>query len=148
MKLAKANIAREHASFFARKLACKIFYNFMLSLYFNKRTLLNTFLLKTGKFKAVDCFLNSAPAILPQAFDKNVGSVSGTEAMVEYCQEKAEKFGYKTFGIDDKGCWSADNAASVYDDYGKSNACTISKKTGNGVGAEINADIFVYQLQG
>ncbi|PFX32014.1 Hemicentin-1 [Stylophora pistillata] len=100
-----------------------------------------------GEIKAVDCYVNSAPAILPQAFDKNVESVSGTEAIVKYCQERATKFGYKIFCVDNKGCWSGDNAASVYDDYGRSKGCTMSKKTRNGVGSEINADIFVYQPQ-
>ena len=65
--------------------------------------------------------------------------------MFEYCKAKAEQFGYQTFGVDDKDCWSGGKAEETYDDYGKSTKCSVSK-TGNGSGKELNGDIFVYQL--
>ena len=77
-----------------------------------------------------------------------MGSVAskGNDAIFEYCKEKAQTFGYKIFGADDKACWSGDDAANSYDDYGKSKKCSVSKKTGNGSGKELNGDIFVYQF--
>lgn len=100
----------------------------------------------SGEWKAVGCYVNSAPPALPKPFDQNVSSVSGVVAMFEYCKDKAETHGYKTFGVDDKACWSGDNAGETYDDFGKSDKCSVSKETGNGAGKDINGDIFVYQL--
>ncbi|XP_078346606.1 uncharacterized protein LOC144631897 [Oculina patagonica] len=98
------------------------------------------------EWKAVGCYINNGPKVLPKPFDNNVSSVSGHDAVFEYCKAKAETFGYKTFGVDDKACWSGDKAEETYDDYGKSDKCSVSKKTGNGSGKELNGDIFVYHL--
>ncbi|XP_078347947.1 lactadherin-like [Oculina patagonica] len=97
-------------------------------------------------WKAVGCYLNSGPRALPKPFDKNVRSVSGNDAVFEYCKAKAEEFAFETFGVDDQACWSGDKAEETYDDYGKSDRCSVSQKTGNGSGKELNGDMFVYQL--
>lgn len=98
------------------------------------------------EWKAVGCYLNSGPLALPKPFDNNVSSASDNDALFEYCKAKAETFGYETFGVDDRACWSGDKADETYDDYGNSGKCSVSKKTGNGSGKELNGDIFVYQL--
>lgn len=67
--------------------------------------------------------------------------------MFDHCKSKAEELGYKTFGVDDEACWSGDSADATYDDYGKSSKCSVTTKTGNGSGTNINGDIFVYQLE-
>ena len=82
---------------------------------------------------------------LPELFDDQV-SVEGPNSIFEYCKEKAEAFGYKIFGADDKSCWSGDDAKSTYDKYGESKLCAFSKRTGNGSGKDANGDVFVYEL--
>ena len=73
-------------------------------------------------------------------------SVSGNEAILEYCSQKAEQFGYKMFGADEKTCWSGDDPENTYNLYGQSTKCSKSKQTGYGSGREFNGDIFVYVL--
>lgn len=101
-----------------------------------------------GEWKTVGCYLNRGPKALPQSFDNNVGSVKGNDAIFEYCKEKAEKFGYKIFGADDKTCWSGTDGMNTYNSYGESKKCSVSKKTGYGSGKELNADMFVYEFRG
>ena len=84
---------------------------------------------------------------MPTAFSDISSNVRGNDAMFEYCKSKAEVDGYKTFGVDDKACWSGVLADETYDDNGKSIKCSVTKKTGNGSGRDINGDIFVYQLE-
>lgn len=104
-------------------------------------------LLYIGTWKQKGCFLNKAPKLaLPDSFDKNVAEIQGIDNKFEYCKEKAETFGYKAFGVDDKNCWSGDNAESTFAYWGKSSGCTVSKK-GNGAGSEVNGNMFVYRLE-
>ncbi|KAL9955604.1 hypothetical protein ACROYT_G036949 [Oculina patagonica] len=103
-----------------------------------------------GVWKPLDCFNNVSPQdafALPESFDNNVGSVTGPDAIFDYCKEKAEALGYKMFGADDKSCWSGDDAESTYNKYGESTGCTFSKKTGHGSGQDKNGDVFVYKLE-
>lgn len=83
---------------------------------------------------------------MPKSFDSNVSSVSGVNAIADYCKAKAETFGYKMFGADNKNCWSGDQAESTYNKYGESNLCSFKSKTGNGAGNDNNGDVFVYKL--
>ena len=82
---------------------------------------------------------------LPELFDDKVSSKK-PDAIFNYCKGKAEAFGYKMFGADDKSCWSGDNAKSTYKKYGESKQCDFSKKTGNGSGKSVNGNVFVYEL--
>ncbi|XP_078367511.1 coadhesin-like isoform X2 [Oculina patagonica] len=97
------------------------------------------------EWTAVGCYLNNGPRALPKPFDNDVSRVSGNNDMFKYCKDKAETYGYETFGVYDNACWSGDKAEETYDDYGKSNNCSVSK-SGNGSGNWLNGDIFVYQL--
>lgn len=83
---------------------------------------------------------------LPDSFDKSVGEIQGNDNIFEYCRAKAETFGYKVFGADDKNCWSGDDAENTYDYWGKSSKCSESK-SGNGSGREINGDMFIYRFE-
>ena len=79
------------------------------------------------------------------AYDRDVGSVSGNNAIFEHCKILADKKGYKIFGVDNSICWTDENAAKTYNKYGLSNDCSVSKKTGNGSGESKKDSIFVYQ---
>ncbi|KAL9955603.1 hypothetical protein ACROYT_G036947 [Oculina patagonica] len=109
-----------------------------------------TFSKKTGVWKPLDCFNNVSSQdafALPESFDNKVSSVTGPDAIFDYCKEKAEALGYKMFGADDKSCWSGKDAESTYNKYGESSGCTFSKKTGHGSGQDKNGDVFVYKLE-
>ncbi|KAL9955596.1 hypothetical protein ACROYT_G036938 [Oculina patagonica] len=80
------------------------------------------------EWKAVGCYINNGPKVLPKPFDNNVSSVSGHDAVFEYCKAKAETFGYKTFGVDDKACWSGDKAEETYDDYANEVKTGLTKR--------------------
>ena len=102
-----------------------------------------------GNWQQVDCYSNVSPKdefALPELFDNKVSSVTGPDAIFDYCKEKAEAFGYKIFGADDKGCWSGDDAESTYKKYGVSKLCDFSRRTGHGSGKDTNGDVFVYKL--
>ena len=105
----------------------------------------NNFRFYLDEWEAVGCYLNNGPKALPTSFNNEVGRISGNDAMFEFCKAEAEKFGYQTFGVDDKSCRSGVKAEETYDDYGKSTKCSVSK-SGNGSGRELNGDVFVYQL--
>ncbi|XP_029202215.2 uncharacterized protein LOC114966489 [Acropora millepora] len=100
---------------------------------------------KGDKWEQVGCYLNKAPAAMNNAYDIDVGSISGNNAIFEHCKTLAEKKGYKIFGVDNSICWTDGNAAKTYNKYGLSNDCSVSKTTGNGSGKSKKDSIFVYQ---
>ena len=101
-----------------------------------------------GVWKPRGCYTNKSPTLaLLDSFDNNVSSVSGPDAIFDYCKAKAEANGYKMFGADDKNCWSGANPESTYNKYGASTQCSISRSTGNGAGAASTGDMFVYKLK-
>ena len=79
------------------------------------------------------------------AYDIDVGSISGNNAIFEHCRKLAEEKGYKIFGVDNSICWTDESAAKTYNKYGPSSDCAVSKTTGNGVGKSKKFSIFVYQ---
>ena len=102
-----------------------------------------------GAWQPLDCYNNVSPRddfALPESFDNNVDSVTGPDAIFDYCKGKAEAFDYKVFGADDKSCWSGGDAEKTYNKYGESKLCDFSKKTGHGSGQDKNGDVFVYKL--
>ncbi|XP_078346319.1 LOW QUALITY PROTEIN: SCO-spondin-like [Oculina patagonica] len=104
---------------------------------------------KGGVWQPIDCYNNVSPKddfALPELFDNNVSSVTGPDAIFDHCKGKAEAFGYKTFGADDKSCWSGDEAERTYDKYGESKLCDFNTNTGHGSGQDKNGDVFVYNL--
>lgn len=100
---------------------------------------------KEDKWEPVGCYLNKAPAAMNNAYDIDVDSISGNNAIFEHCKILAEKKGYKIFGVDNSICWTDGNAAKTYNKYGLSNDCSVSKTTGNGSGISKKDSIFVYQ---
>ncbi|KAL9955598.1 hypothetical protein ACROYT_G036941 [Oculina patagonica] len=101
----------------------------------------------SGTWQQKGCYLNKASDMaLPDSFDKNVGEIQGNDNIFEYCRAKAETFGYKVFGADDKNCWSGDDAENTYDYWGESSKCFVGK-SGNGSGRETNGDMFVYRFE-
>lgn len=101
----------------------------------------------SGIWQHKGCFVNKAPLLaLPDSFDNTVDKIQGNDNIFDYCKAKAESFGYKMFGAEDKNCWAGDDAENTYDRYGESSTCSISK-SGNGSGKEINGDMFVYRFQ-
>lgn len=98
-------------------------------------------------WEQLGCYSNKSPTnALPDSF-ANVSSVSGADAIYEYCKEKAETLGYTMFGADEKNCWSDDDAENNYDKYGESKLCKFSKKgTGNAHGEDKYGNVFVYKM--
>ena len=94
------------------------------------------------------CYSNKSPTnALPYPFDSNVSTVSGPDAIYDYCKAKAKSLGYKLFGTDEKKCWSGDDAKNTYDKYGGSTQCEFSKAgTGHASGRDMYGSVFVYQL--
>ena len=95
------------------------------------------------------CYSNKSPAnALPDSFDSNVSSVSGPDAIYDYCKAKAESASRKVFGADEKNCWSGGNAESTYNKYGGSSQCVFSRAgTGHANGQEKYGSMFVYKLE-
>ena len=111
--------------------------------YFNYSVLLS------GAWEKMGCYSNKSPTnALPDSFDSNVGSVSGPDAIYDYCKAKAKQLGYNLFGADDKNCWSSDDAENNYNKYGVSTQCVFSNKgTGHANGQDVNGDVFVYRFE-
>ncbi|XP_078346313.1 uncharacterized protein LOC144631689 isoform X2 [Oculina patagonica] len=100
-----------------------------------------------GVWQHKGCYVNKASSLaLPDSFDNNVSKIQGNDNIFDYCKAKAENFGYKMFGAEDKNCWGGDDAENTYDKYGESLTCSVSK-SGNGSGKEINGDMFVYRFE-
>ena len=95
------------------------------------------------------CFSNKSPTnALPDLFENNVSSVSGPDAIYDYCKAKAQRLGYNLFGADDENCWSGDDAENTYNKYGVSKECVFSKAgTGHANGQNKYGNVFVYELE-
>ncbi|XP_073255077.1 thrombospondin-2-like isoform X2 [Porites lutea] len=105
---------------------------------------------KKGDLEQLGCYSNKSPTYaLPDSFDDNVSSVSGADAIFNYCKTKAESSGYKIFGVDDKNCWSDNMKDYRYDKYGKSKQlCLFSNAgTGNAHGQHKYGNVFVYKME-
>ena len=99
----------------------------------------------TGTWQHKGCYVNQSPKrALPVSFDNSVSGNQGNRNVFEHCRDKAESFGYKLFGVDNKNCWSGNDAENTYDDHGVSSECYVNNQ-GYGVGSEINGDVFVYR---
>ena len=93
------------------------------------------------------CYSNNSPTnALPDSFDSNVSTVSGPDAIYDYCKAKAKSLSYKLFGADEKNCWSGDE--NTYNKYGGSDLCDFSKGgTGHASGQDMYGSVFVYKLE-
>jgi len=59
-------------------------------------------------------------------------------------KEKASQKGISVFGLDDKICWSGQNAANTYYMYGRSWQCKTNKD-GKSMGYVVSESIAVYK---
>ena len=99
----------------------------------------------TGTWQHKGCYVNQSPKrALPVSFDNSVSGNQGNRNVFEHCRDKAESFGYKLFGADNKNCWSGNDAENTYDDHGASSECYVNNQ-GYGIGSEINGDMFIYR---
>lgn len=100
-----------------------------------------------GEWKQKGCYINKGPILaLPDSIDDTVENYQGNENIFDHCRKKAESFGYKLFGADDKTCWADKSGKNKYELYGKSSECSIGK-SGKGSGRDVNGDMFVYRFE-
>ena len=79
------------------------------------KELISSTLYIKGVMQPLDYFNNVSASdtfALPELFDDKVGA-KGPDAILDYCKEKAEVFGFKIFGADNKSCWSGDDAKNT-----------------------------------
>ena len=60
------------------------------------------------------------------------------------CTDMADQKGITLFGLDDRRCWTGDNAASSYNMYGNA-ICTSNKKGNIKIGSLESGTMAVYQ---
>jgi len=97
-----------------------------------------------GVWELLGCYSNKSPDNALRAMSSV--SVSGPDAIYDFCKEKAESSGYKLFGVDEKNCWSGDE--NTYNKYGGSDQCDFSKGgTGHASGQDMYGSVFVYKLE-
>lgn len=83
-----------------------------------------------------------------QALDNyflRVGSISSIGKRYEACEEKADADGISLFGMDDRRCWTSEQAGSSYDKFGASGKC--KKKGAYSTGFSESDTVFVYQKE-
>ena len=83
------------------------------------------------KFQALDTYFLRAG---------NIGSIG---KRYQACEEKADEDGITLFGMDDKRCWTSDNAANSYDKFGPSGQCKESN--GRSSGITESSSVYVYR---
>ena len=74
---------------------------------------------------------------------RGVGSKKYINRKLNACKETAGQKGITVFGLDDKICWSGQNAANTYDMYGASGQCATNKY-GNKMGYFASESMAVY----
>ena len=103
---------------------------------------LTKFFILTEVWKAVGCYQNRGRALGETVRD--VGSQKGLNKKLNDCKETAGQKGITVFGLDDKICWSGQNAANTYDMFGASGQCKTNKR-GNSMGYFASESIAVYK---
>ena len=86
--------------------------------------------------------------MIMQALDKyfvRAGNIPSIGKRYKACEEKADKEGITLFGMDDKRCWTSDQARSNYDKFGASGKC--KKKGEYSTGLSESDTMFVYQKE-
>ena len=120
---------------------------FLLLLFSVFSSLIAFLFLNLGTWVSKGCYVNMSPErALGKSIDNNVENTQGNNNIFYYCVKKAEIFGYKIFGADNKNCWVGDDAETTYDKFGGSSKCSISK-SGYGSGTALYADMFVYRYE-
>ena len=70
----------------------------------------------------------------------NIGSIG---KRYQACVKKADEDGITLFGMDDKRCWTSDNAANSYDKFGPTGQCKESKGSSSGITEK--SSVYVYR---
>nr|XP_058951355.1 uncharacterized protein LOC131778889 [Pocillopora verrucosa] len=94
-----------------------------------------------AEWKPVGCFKNSDRAL--DVVLERVGSKNSISARYAACTSAANSEDVALFGMDDRRCWTGENAESTFSKYGTSGQC----KTKNGLGSGLSESetMFVYE---
>ena len=93
-------------------------------------------------WKAVGCYQNRGRALGDTM--RSVGSYRNINRKLDACKETAVQTGIIVFGLDDKRCWSGQDAENTYDDYGSSGQCKANTD-GNSMGYFASESVSVYK---
>lgn len=99
------------------------------------------FVFSKAEWKPVGCFKNSDRAL--DVVLERVGSKNSISARYAACTSAANSEDVALFGMDDRRCWTGENAESTFSKYGTSGQC----KTKNGLGSGLSESetMFVYE---
>ena len=99
------------------------------------------FVFSKAEWKPVGCFKNSDRAL--DVVLERVGSKKSISARYAACTSAANSADVALFGMDDRRCWTGENAESTFSQYGTSGQC----KTKNGLGSGLSESetMFVYE---
>lgn len=75
---------------------------------------------------------------------KTFGRFANIKKRYTKCTDAADQRGITVVGLDDRKCWTGENAASSYDKYGKSGPCNTNKK-GKSAGFTVSGTMAVYK---
>lgn len=71
------------------------------------------------------------------------GNIPSNSKRFQACVERADEKGITLFGMDEKRCWTSDDAEQSYDRFEPSGDC--KKKNGKASGFAESLTVFVYQ---
>ena len=99
------------------------------------------FVFSKAEWKPVGCFKNSDRAL--DVVLERVGSKNSISARYAACTSAANSEDVALFGMDDRRCWTGENAENTFSKYGTSGQC----KTKNGLGSGLSESetMFVYE---
>lgn len=103
----------------------------------------HTIFLLLAEWKAVGCYKNIGHA-LDDVIAK-AGSNTGISRHYAACENAADQAGILMFGLDERKCWTAENAERVYSKYGSSENCRTNKKGNLRCGLNAAGTMFVYE---
>ena len=98
------------------------------------------FLLET--WKAVGCYQNTGRALADIL--RGVNGKRTVSKKLNVCRKTADAKGITVFGLDDKQCWTGQNAADTFDKYGNSGQC-YTNKGGKSMGYFASESMSVYK---
>ena len=102
------------------------------------------FLLMTEPWKPVGCYQNRERAL----GDILLG-VAGNATMIsklDACKKKAASKAVALFGLDDKKCWTGQNAINSFYKYGTSAQCSYSNNHEVAIGSFASESTYVYLM--
>ena len=76
-------------------------------------------------WKAVGCYQNTGRALADIL--RGVNGKRTVSKKLNVCRKTADAKGITVFGLDDKQCWTGQNAADTFNKYGNSGQCYTNK---------------------